>query len=123
MPVTAEEFVPQMVNYQAIGGVSFKKGCYTGQEIVARMQYLGTLKRRMYLARINTNTPPQPGDALYVNNNEQNVGKIVNAQIHPNGGVVVLAIIQISHETKEIFLQDQPDKYLQLMDLPYSLGT
>jgi len=123
VPVTAEEFVPQMVNYQAIGGVSFKKGCYTGQEIVARMQYLGTLKRRMYLARINTNTPPQPGDALYVNNNEQNVGKIVNAQIHPNGGVVVLAIIQISHETKEIFLQDQPDKYLQLMDLPYSLGT
>jgi tRNA-modifying protein YgfZ len=123
VPATAEEFVPQMVNYQAIGGVSFKKGCYTGQEIVARMQYLGTLKRRMYLAKINTNTPPQPGEALYISDNVQNVGQIVNAQIHPDGGVVVLAVIQISHETKEIFTKNQPDKYLQLMDLPYSLGT
>jgi len=48
MPATRELFIPQMLNLQAIGGVSFKKGCYTGQEIVARMQYLGKLKRRLY---------------------------------------------------------------------------
>ena len=45
---TRELFIPQMINLQALGGVSFKKGCYTGQEIVARMQYLGKLKRRLY---------------------------------------------------------------------------
>src|SRR5690606_34278298 len=48
---TREEFIPQMLNLQSLGGISFKKGCYTGQEIVARMQYLGTLKKRMYLAQ------------------------------------------------------------------------
>ncbi|HBT58772.1 MAG TPA: folate-binding protein YgfZ, partial [Pseudomonas sp.] len=45
---TREHFIPQMLNLQQLGGVSFRKGCYTGQEIVARMQYLGKLKRRMY---------------------------------------------------------------------------
>jgi hypothetical protein len=122
VPATAEEFVPQMVNYQAIGGVSFKKGCYTGQEIVARMQYLGTLKRRMYLAKINTTILPQPGDSLYANDNEQSVGKIVNAQFHPEGGILVLAVIQIkSAETKDIHWQSQLGECLKFIDLPYSL--
>ncbi|MCV4593863.1 tRNA-modifying protein YgfZ, partial [Escherichia coli] len=49
-PATQEAFVPQMVNFELTGGVSFKKGCYPGQEIVARTQYLGKLKRRMYRA-------------------------------------------------------------------------
>ena len=53
LPETQEQFVPQMVNLDAIGGVSFQKGCYPGQEIVARTQYLGKIKRRMYLANIN----------------------------------------------------------------------
>ncbi len=122
VPATAEEFVPQMVNYQVIGGVSFKKGCYTGQEIVARMQYLGKLKRRLYLAKIDTATVPQPGDALYVATGEQSVGKIVNAAVHPDGGVVVLAVIQISRaEADEIHWQSQQGECLQLIDLPYSL--
>ncbi len=104
---TAEAFVPQMVNFDAIGGVSFKKGCYTGQEVVARMHYLGTVKRRMYLAKIDTTKVPQPGDDL------NGIGKIVNAQAHPDGGVVVLAVLQIKEAEK--------DKNLQLMELPYKL--
>ncbi|RKZ84882.1 MAG: folate-binding protein [Candidatus Parabeggiatoa sp. nov. 1] len=125
VPATAEEFVPQMVNYQTIGGVNFKKGCYTGQEIVARMQYLGTLKRRMYLAKINTDSSlPQPGDALYVATGEQSVGKIVNAQTHPDGGAVALAVIQInSAKTEDIYWQSQQRERLQLMALPYSLKS
>ncbi|MCK5663279.1 MAG: folate-binding protein YgfZ [Thiotrichaceae bacterium] len=115
---TSEKFVPQMVNFQAIGAISFKKGCYTGQEIIARMQYLGSLKRRMYLAKIETNTLPQAGDEVYVN--DESVGKIVNAQIHPDGGCVVLAVIIISQESENILWQDK--KSLQLMDLPYSLS-
>jgi folate-binding protein YgfZ len=50
---TRELFIPQMLNLQAVGGVSFKKGCYTGQEIVARMQYLGKLKRRLYRLQLD----------------------------------------------------------------------
>jgi hypothetical protein len=120
VPATSEEFVPQMINYSLIDGVSFKKGCYTGQEIVARMQYLGTLKRRMYLAKIDTTSLPQPGDALYVSSELQSVGKIVNAQWHPHGGVVVLAVVQITHaEQDEIHWQTPRGEKLQWLNLPY----
>jgi folate-binding protein YgfZ len=120
IPATAEAFVPQMVNYQALGGVNFKKGCYTGQEIVARLQYLGTLKRRMYLAKMTT--LPQPGDALYVSTNEQSIGKIVNAVADPDGGAIVLAVIQISSaDSDEIHWQSQQGECLQFMDLPYKV--
>jgi len=97
LPATCEAFVPQMVNYQELDGINFKKGCYTGQEVIARMQYLTDLKRRMYLARINTTTLPQPGDALYVA--EASVGTIVNAQFESDETAVVLATIVID-ETK-----------------------
>lgn len=122
VPATADEFVPQMVNYQALGGINFKKGCYTGQEVVARMQYLGSLKRRMYLVQIDTPTPPQPGDSLYVKTSEQSVGKIVNASLHPEGGTIALAVIQINHaENDEIHLHNPQGNRLQLLSLPYSL--
>src|SRR3546814_10468508 len=62
MPATRELFIPQMLNLQAVGGVSFKKGCYTGQEIVARMQYLGKLKRRLYRLQLDASELPEPGD-------------------------------------------------------------
>ncbi|WP_190317792.1 CAF17-like 4Fe-4S cluster assembly/insertion protein YgfZ, partial [Pseudomonas savastanoi] len=62
---TREEFIPQMINLQAVGGVSFKKGCYTGQEIVARMQYLGKLKRRLYRLTLSSEEIPEPGTALF----------------------------------------------------------
>ncbi len=64
LPETSDAFVPQMVNMQLIDGVSFTKGCYTGQEVVARMQYLGKLKRRMYSAEVDTDIAPRPGDVL-----------------------------------------------------------
>lgn len=124
VPVTAEAFVPQMVNFHAIGGVNFKKGCYTGQEVVARMQYLGSLKRCMYLARIDTDSIPQPGDALYITNSEDSVGKIVNAVALPERGAMVLAVIKIHHaKTDEIHWQNQQGEILQLLELPYLLET
>ncbi len=123
VPATAEEFVPQMVNYAKIDGVSFKKGCHTGQEVVARMQYLGSLKRQMYLAKIANITLPQAGDELYISTDEQNVGKVVNAQVHPDGGVIILAVIKIECvETSAIHLLHQQGAKLQFLDLPYSLN-
>jgi folate-binding protein YgfZ len=125
LPETADAFVPQMVNYQLIGGVSFKKGCYPGQEIVARMQYLGKLKRQMYLARITGGTAPKPGDDVYgADDPGQSAGTIVNAQPHPDGGYLVLAVIQIaSREAGALHLGGPDGPVLEFRDLPYPLAT
>jgi hypothetical protein len=93
---TQEEFVPQMVNWEVLGGVSFQKGCYPGQEIVARTQYLGKLKRRMYLAHLDGVEAPAAGDSLYTPDMEgQASGMVVNAAPAPGGGFDLLAVAQI----------------------------
>ena len=123
LPETADAFVPQMVNYQRIGGVSFKKGCYPGQEVVARMQYLGKLKRQMYLARVDAGQAPRPGDDLYTPDDaEQSAGKVVNAQPHPDGGHQVLAVIQIAGRAGgQVHLGGAQGPELMFDELPYSL--
>jgi len=121
-PPVAEEFIPQMLNYQHLKGVDFKKGCYTGQEIVARMQYLGSLKRQMYLARIDSSAAPAVGDSLYVNANQQSIGKIVNVHPHPQGGYYLLAVLQIEEASQEtVYLHEPQGTPLELLDLPYAL--
>jgi folate-binding protein YgfZ len=119
---TSEAFVPQMVNMQLINGVSFKKGCYTGQEIVARMQYLGKLKRRMYLAHIETDSVPAAGDNLYSpdSSSGQGSGNIVNAQVAPDGGYDVLAVVEINSQKKgKVHLGSIKGPLLEFIHLPY----
>ncbi|MBI5436083.1 MAG: folate-binding protein YgfZ [Nitrosomonadales bacterium] len=125
LPATQEQFVPQMANLDLIGGVSFKKGCYPGQEIVARMQYLGKLKQRMYLAHIEGETVPQPGDKLYSAEMEgQHSGTLINATAAPGGGCDLLAVVQISsRETQTVHLQSLQGAVLQFLPLPYSLPS
>jgi hypothetical protein len=92
----SEVFVPQMLNLQALSAVSFKKGCYTGQEIVARMQYLASLKRRLYRATLRTDTPPQIGDELFTTAAPtQEIGKIINVIAHPAGSYHLLAVVAV----------------------------
>jgi folate-binding protein YgfZ len=95
---TADAFVPQMANLQLIDGVSFNKGCYTGQEVVARMQYLGKLKRRMYWAELESDTQPRPGDALYApaSVSEQAAGRVVDARPAGPGRFELLAVAEIA---------------------------
>ena len=123
LPQTQEKFVPQMVNYDLIGGVSFKKGCYPGQEIVARMQYLGQLKRRMYLAHLDTDEIPQAGDELFSADMEgQPCGMIVNASSAPCGGCDVLAVVQIaSREAQAVHWKSLQSEAMQFLPLPYPL--
>lgn len=119
---TVEAFVPQMTNLQLIGGVSFTKGCYTGQEIVARMQYLGKLKRRMYRAHIDAGLAPAPGAEIFSPSSEsgQGAGRVVDAAPSPEGGYEVLAVIQISSaEADDLRLGDTNGPGLRLVDLPY----
>lgn len=125
LPATQEAFVPQMVNLDLIGGVSLTKGCYPGQEIVARMHYRGTLKQRMYLANIAGSDAPQPGDKLYSPGfGEQACGTIVNAARSPEGGYDVLAVIQIaSAEKGDVRWKAPGGPALKFMQLPYSVSA
>ena len=123
LPATQEQFVAQMLNYELIGGVNFKKGCYPGQEIVARTQYLGKPKRRMYLAHIDASEAPQAGDALYSDDlPDQATGMIVNAAPALDNGFDVLAVIQSSSaETHALHLKSIQGPALVLQALPYAI--
>lgn len=121
---SADEFVPQMVNLTALGGVNFKKGCYPGQEIVARMQYLGTLKRRMYLAHCDADSPPAAHTALYEAGSDgtQSIGAIVHAQQAAQTGCDALAVIVIAAAERAAIHLGSPDgPVLTLQQLPYPL--
>lgn len=123
LPETREQFVLQMINLDVLGGVSFKKGCYPGQEIVARMHYLGAPKRRMFLAHIEQANAPQPGAALFTAEPEAPAcGMIVNAARGAAGAWVVLAVVQIATQAAQpVHLDNASGAVLQFLPLPYSL--
>jgi tRNA-modifying protein YgfZ len=122
---TRELFIPQMINLQALGGVSFKKGCYTGQEIVARMQYLGKLKRRLHrLAAENIDVEvPAPGLDLYSPIHGSSVGEVVLAA-SAEGSLELLAVLQEDAAADgRVFLGSPDGLPLTLLDLPYTLDA
>ena len=93
---TQEAFVPQMANFDVVGGVSFRKGCYPGQEIVARTQYRGILKRRMAIAHLAGDARPAAGDSVYsATFGDQAAGTIVNVAPAPGGGFDALVVAQL----------------------------
>ena len=95
---TQESFVPQMLNWQHVGGVHFKKGCYTGQEVIARMHFLGQLKKSLFRFRIEQSEDlPTPGTALFAG--ERSVGEVVNAIKYRDGSVELLAVVR--HDAAE----------------------
>lgn len=118
---TQDQFVPQMANLELIGGVSFKKGCYPGQEIVARTQYLGKLKRRLYLAHVEASA--HAGDDLCSEDvGGQINGMIANAAPAPDGGSEVLAVVQNSSmESDCVHLKSAEGPKLRFLSLPYPL--
>jgi tRNA-modifying protein YgfZ len=122
---TREAFVPQMINFDLMGGVSFKKGCYPGQEIVARTQYRGILKRRMMKAAIaaSANAAPVPGDSVYSPVfGDQAAGEIVLAASAPGGGYHVLVMAQTEGLRQGQLHWKSPDgPALSLEPLPYSV--
>ncbi len=120
---TTEAFVLQMLNLQHIDGVSFKKGCFPGQEVVARMQYLGKLKRRMYLAtgQVEDNFIPAPGDEVFNKDGNSAVGKVVDAQAVGDGTYRMLVVFAIAATEKPLYLEPAGQRAVELMDLPYSI--
>ncbi len=123
LPQTLEQFVPQMANLDLVGGISFNKGCYPGQEIVARMHYLGRLKQRMVRARVDTGTQPGPGAPVYAPDfTGQSAGTVVDARPAPEGGFDVLAVIQLSSiHNGELKLDSPAGRALRLLPMPYTI--
>lgn len=120
---TVEAFVPQMVNLQAINSLSFTKGCYPGQEVVARMHYLGKLKRRLFVGSAKCDILPASGESIMTgDDNEQKAGQIVTASWSDEKTVEFLAVLQIEKATEsELHIQSSSGPLIQLADLPYSL--
>jgi len=125
-PDTSDAFVPQMLNMQLIDAVSFKKGCYTGQEIVARMQYLGKLKRRLYKAHIADGTEPTIGMDLYAagSSSGQGAGKVINVQVSPPDGHDLLVVAEISSQKDDtLHLESEEGPVLEFSQLPYQFDN
>ncbi|NMM07434.1 folate-binding protein [Polaromonas sp.] len=122
-----EAFVPQMLNYESVGGVNFKKGCYPGQEIVARSQFRGTLKRRAYL--MHTAAAPVVGqEVFHASDTEQPCGMVAAAAAHPSGGFDAIVSMQTSAAANSAQGQltlgsvgSAPGAALTLLSLPYAL--
>jgi tRNA-modifying protein YgfZ len=127
---TVEAFVPQMLNLHLLNGINFKKGCYTGQEIVARMHYLGKLKRLMYQLKFESDKLPEAGDSLFSpqSSSGQGAGKIVLASQLANSEstnkeIIALAVLEISSvENDAIYLDKDCTIKATIVDLPYSLN-
>ena len=120
---TQDQFVPQMVNFELLGGVNFKKGCYPGQEIVARSQYLGKLKRRAALAGIDA--AAQAGDEVFaVTDPGQPCGMVVNAAPNGSGGVDALVEIKLAAlADSDIRLGSAAGPVLRFLPMPYPLDA
>ncbi len=119
---TQDRLVPQMANFELIGGVSFDKGCYPGQEVIARTQHLGKLKRRMFLA--NVAAPAAAGDDLYSEDlGDQASGVVVNAEASPDGGHDLLAVVQTaSRDGSTVHLKSLTGPVLRFSPLPYAVA-
>lgn len=121
---TQEAFVPQMANFELIGGVSFKKGCYPGQEIVARTHYRGGLKRRMVRTH-GEGVAPAPGESVFsASFGDQVAGTVANAAPSPDGGFDALVVAQLESIAKgDLRLRSPDGPVLSLAPLPYPLPT
>jgi len=119
-----EAFVPQMLNYESVGGVNFKKGCYPGQEIVARSQFRGTLKRRAYVA--HTEGAAHTGqEVFHASDAEQPCGLVAACAPHPTEGFDVIVSMQTSAaadaDAGRLTLGSADGPALALLPLPYPL--
>ena len=120
---TQDQFVLQAANWDLLGGVSFQKGCYTGQEIIARTQYLGRLKERMHLFHLD-GPPPIPGTRLFgAVFGDQACGTVIDAALAPESGSDLLAVVQLSALDGPLHVGTPDGALLAPLALPYSLPS
>lgn len=120
-PATMEQFIPQTLNLDVVNGLNFDKGCYPGQEIVARMRYLGILKSRMARGWVESESPPRPGDKVFGSEGEQSIGMVVNATPAARGHDLLTTARLENLEQKNLRLENSSGPAITLRELPYAL--
>jgi len=122
LSATSDKFLPQEANLDLLGGVSFTKGCYVGQEIVARVHYRGRVKQRMYRAHVATKTAPTPGEPIYTPElPDQASGTVVLAAPAPEGGHDLIAVIYSDRANQKLCLGSPTGAPLSVETLPYTI--
>lgn len=122
---TQDTFIPQMLNYQVIGGVSFNKGCYTGQEVVARMQYRGKLKRRLYRAKVLRSEKKfehLPGADLFNGDGPQSIGNLVSAVSRDKETELLAVLTEDAVSANNIHFANESATF-EILDLPYAITS
>lgn len=119
-----DAYLPQMLNWEALGGISFKKGCYTGQEVVARAHFRGQVKKRLSLGYLDAGTPPDNGASITIKEDSgedgKNIGEVVASAAMENGQYAVLAVLNTRPLEKEPALCIEGAD-LTLAELPYTI--
>lgn len=119
LPETHEAFVAQMLNLDLLGGIAFDKGCYTGQEIVARTQYRGAIKRRMFRYAAAC-PPPAAGTRVISSAGGAHAGDVVDAAATAQG-CELLAVVSLAQKEMPLALTTAPEVTLQTLGLPYEV--
>ncbi len=112
---SSEQYIPQMLNIDKLGGISFNKGCYTGQEIVARTHYLGKAKRALFLAECDKTTMVDRKTQIISHDNKQNIGKFISFQ-HTEQSCRMLIVIAISSELNNLILDNSKQDKISIID-------
>ncbi len=116
--LTQEQYLPQMLNLDALNGLSYQKGCYPGQEVIARLHYRGEVKKRLCL--IKAEQQLSIGDRLTLEQSDNVVGNILNAEMHPNGSCYALAVIALDKLNDKLIIENQE---VTIIELPYTIES
>ncbi|TFH86164.1 folate-binding protein [Billgrantia azerbaijanica] len=116
-PHHRDTLLPQMINWEALGGISFKKGCYTGQEVVARAHFRGQVKKRLFRAQLEGDNLPALGAAV-TDTNDKSQGEVLAAELDAYGQAEILAVLSTKEEIGPLSVDGQA---LKLMKLPYPI--
>ena len=112
-----DSYLPQMINWEALGGISFKKGCYTGQEVVARAHFRGQVKKRLFRAQLEGDSLPAPG-APITDANDKPKGEVLAAELDAYGQAELLAVLSTKEDIGPLSVNGQAVK---LLKLPYPI--
>ncbi|MBF8269042.1 MAG: GCV T protein [Gammaproteobacteria bacterium] len=117
---TAETCLPQMLNLDLLQGLSYKKGCFPGQEIIARLHYRGKYSQRLFIARLDTTVGIAPGTKIFTVDKSQSIGTIITSARHPEQGCSALVILEVNYVNPELLcLENSSARFLQISTPPY----
>ena len=117
-----EQFLPVEFNLDYLGGVSYGKGCYPGQEILARIRHRGRVKKRLYLAHLKNGTLPQSGEDLTADGDPHHIGCIIEAASIPGSRYAVLAVVDCELVRNKPVYTVHDRRLLEFIPLPYTRG-